>query len=527
MTEIFFKHLLDDLPPIDSERSHESSTVLQLYRRHVKTKVNTGLQQHSAFSLAWGAHTLLQSPNVALLPTTDKTKAEPLSPAQQLACLLVMEAISSIDDAANLPTYDKDSPFLPMLITDSLAMLQASKEDDPVLVERCCLHDLVVDDLLPNLMDPDQLQTFLSTATYSESNDPLPDNLKTDLEAILKKWTSLYQEDSYVDPVVWAKTDGERKELGRLVEQAPVAPLALNDLLAPLRTVKAPFCRPLPPPLLPIYGYDEGDELPLNEEEKNDLLEYLHADLLWLTPTNLRLMLLPGETETQKETEEYRQILSLLQEKAFVMPLSPNDQRTLLEALAASKSTAVGKLHSNNNVEDNDDDEDDHNEELRLQLVHDSGLTPQNLPKLVESNPLVAYECLLILLQNSPEPIKNEFLSALVGMDMTLHTMEVVNRLATYNVNGGDDGDDNDEPILHPEYVNLFITSCIASCENIPDRHGQNRLVRLVCVFIQSLLRNNIVHVQDIYFEVQAFCIEFARIREAAALFKLLKTNQV
>ena len=538
----------------------------------------------SPFHMAWAAHRMLEDHHEAVSHDDHNSNNGAqlsntvLSGKQRIGCLCILETVISL----NYPR--EESSLFRILVHHTLTLLQRQQqrqqqqrqneyrnnESSDDRIERFCLMELA-DGFLPilsggqenyqqvleglNLESDDtpnghdnQMGENDGTHPNSDQQDENKSSVSVSLDEHVEQWLTddPYRPDmSCVKPWMWMHGESEVAELHRLMDKTSPPVVDASALLSPLPLMKLPFARPLPPPLLPTMGYycedDQGfqndDQDPIDEQEEADYLEYLHSELIWLTPNTLRLMLLPDSEDDHRANERYRTVLDLLRNHAFAAPLTPDQQRQVTEALSGRDGT--------NNDNDNDNGSDNDSEEhsaVSQRLVKDSGLTPQTLVQLVEHNPLVAYECLLLVLTSSPEPVQNEYLSALVSMDMSLHSLEVVNRLATYQqttTNGNNNNNNNNQSsdsltktsLLHPEYIHLYITNCIASCENIPDRLLQNRRVRLVCVFLQSLIRRHqhgrsVVSVEALFPEVQTFCISFARIREAASLYKLIKTTQ-
>ncbi|GBG61653.1 hypothetical protein CBR_g22449 [Chara braunii] len=377
-----------------------------------------------------------------------------LKPGQRLAALYILFYVYSLER----PDAGACNPFMGILV-------DAASDETAEKVERDFILQLVRNPASRELgrKTPKDIAASFdpSTATALPSRDALRKELADSLpaEPSASSFRRAGVHNAVADPSVPKGFDKDTPEYISLVgfpksssatREGAAAELMQN---LSLKGFEPPWARPAPPILPPQDG-----------------------EMVWLHPdTNHELL---WDTSMCADTSRGAAVRDLMA-RALKGPLAHVQLQQVLAELDADPK-----------------------------LVYHCGLTPRRLPDLVENNPVIAVEVLLRLMHSSQI---TEYLSVLVSMVLSLHSMEVVNRLTT-------------AVELPTEFVHLYISNCISSCENIKDKYMQNRLVRLVCVFLQSLIRNKIVNVQDLFIEVQAFCIEFSRIREAAGLFRLLKT---
>lgn len=193
--------------------------------------------------------------------------------------------------------------------------------------------------------------------------------------------------------------------------------------------------------------------------------------------------------------------------------LPPNEQNEAIELLNAAFSSPLTRDQITKLIT-----------ELRAspEILRDSNFTPQALGQLVEFNPKVAIQALVELVQCiGPDLVLASNVSyslvdywfVLVNIPASKHSMEVISQICS-------------AVELPTEYLHLFISNCIATCQKTQDPVNQNRLVAMCCVFFTTLIRNKILNVAPIFAELETFCISYSKVPGAATLYRLLKQMQ-
>jgi len=141
------------------------------------------------------------------------------------------------------------------------------------------------------------------------------------------------------------------------------------------------------PPLM-----DFEDELLWINQSNSDKVEIIYDKSNYITPNIKHLI-----------------------EQAFLQPLSLQNQHILFDDLL-KQNTDIARQYGLT---------PDKVRTENIARYMSYPLLPSQLPLLVESNPLISIEILLRLMTTSDI---TEYFNVLVNMDITLHSMEVVNR---------------------------------------------------------------------------------------------------
>lgn len=207
-----------------------------------------------------------------------------------------------------------------------------------------------------------------------------------------------------------------------------------------------------------------------------DFIEISPVETNWMSPLTVPEVL--WDNESQKERAASEEVRELLK-SALTNKLSNDQVATVIAALKTDSK-----------------------------LTFKSGISHKNLGDLVEKNSGIAVEIILAIMNSSKV---QDYFGELVNIPMSLNSLEVVNKLALMME-------------LPAEFLHLFISNCMNSCKNLKDRYTQTRFVRLLCVFINSLLKNKVLNNDELYIEIEHFCTEFNTIKEAVLVYKSIKS---
>ncbi|KAG0050478.1 hypothetical protein BGZ83_004719 [Gryganskiella cystojenkinii] len=215
------------------------------------------------------------------------------------------------------------------------------------------------------------------------------------------------------------------------------------------------------------------------------------------------------------EPVKNRHNINVIMEQAVIQPLSFEEEQFMLSQFSADADK-----------------------------VHIPLPSPDAISGIVDNNPTVAFNLLLYLIQLSKElgmsgnetpanggpgktgnknngstsysepSMVDEYLDTMIhAKRLTLHSLEVVNRLTTATT-------------VSPRFLHGYIENAVRCCELVDDKVGQARVVRMLCVFLQSLLRNNVITIPGYFHALQSFCVQFSRVKEVATLFQTLVEYQ-
>ncbi|KAI9304576.1 hypothetical protein BJ944DRAFT_266633 [Cunninghamella echinulata] len=143
--------------------------------------------------------------------------------------------------------------------------------------------------------------------------------------------------------------------------------------------------------------------------------------------------------------------------------------------------------------------------QLHPYVIHLLPLSPHQLPNLIEMNHILAVEIVPDLLNG---PITDSYLHFLSLPPVTCNSLEVIHHVLT-----------SLQQTLPGEFLHTYVSSAIRTCELL-EGIWQEKQVRTLAKFLQSLLDRNILPISDYMIEIQSFCLDYLKIRGVATLFR-------